>query len=269
MHGKYTGARTCSKLSVACVFLFCFVGEWFVYHVSCHPRPVAAIFFNTFLVLAAWSYLATAFTNPGTAEASEWEVCMASKPAAPQDDTPSSVRRRGWQPGVLTWCKTCGRNRPERAHHCVICGICVMRMDHHCPWIGNCVGWGNHKYFVLMNFYSFIACVTLLGTMQNPSAGEALVAILDPESPTVGNASLIPWMGCRNVTAVEEMFLGENPYMAPSSWVNLKQIMGELEWKILVPLPPVRKPNSQATIYQGELAGSCGNAVSTSYGATV
>ena len=33
-----------------------------------------------------------------------------------------------------TFCKTCNRKRPKRAHHCRRCHQCVMRMDHHCPW---------------------------------------------------------------------------------------------------------------------------------------
>ena len=56
------------------------------------------------------------------------------------------------------WCKKCERRRPERAHHCSLCGRCILKMgehlpmmcgtqlnfeddlDHHCPWLGgNCV----------------------------------------------------------------------------------------------------------------------------------
>lgn len=275
MHGKYPAGRACSQVSVACVFLFCFVGEGIVYNISCRPQLVPALFFNVFLILAAWSYLATALTNPGTPDApgDEWEICTRDKPTAPQEEMPAPVRRRGWQPGVLSWCKSCGRHRPERAHHCVICGVCVMRMDHHCPWIGNCVGWRNHKYFVLLNFWSFLACLTLLGTMESPTAGEAFLALIDPENPNISSENMLPmigaglgsvllmvtlgmflnstYMGCRNITAVEELFLGNNPYMADSSWANLKQIMGDFDWKLLVPLPPERKPTSQAVIYQG------------------
>ena len=44
--------------------------------------------------------------------------------------------------------------KPPRAHHCHVCGECVMRFDHHCPWVGTCIGLFNHKVFWLFLFYS-------------------------------------------------------------------------------------------------------------------
>lgn len=56
------------------------------------------------------------------------------------------------------YCKKCVSMRPPRAHHCSICGRCVLRMDHHCPWVGNCVGLHNHKYFLMFLFHALIGC---------------------------------------------------------------------------------------------------------------
>ncbi|WFD44847.1 protein S-acyltransferase [Malassezia psittaci] len=39
--------------------------------------------------------------------------------------------------------------KPERAHHCKTCKMCVLKFDHHCPWINQCVGLGNERYFIL------------------------------------------------------------------------------------------------------------------------
>eukprot|EP00770_Monocercomonoides_exilis_P014764 MONOS_14709.2-p1 / transcript=MONOS_14709.2 / gene=MONOS_14709 / organism=Monocercomonoides_exilis_PA203 / gene_product=zinc finger / transcript_product=zinc finger / location=Mono_scaffold01056:7854-9912(-) / protein_length=463 / sequence_SO=supercontig / SO=protein_coding / is_pseudo=false len=59
----------------------------------------------------------------------------------------------------MTFCKECGRVRPERAHHCSICKRCVMKMDHHCPWVGTCVGAYNHKFFILFLLYTVIVAL--------------------------------------------------------------------------------------------------------------
>ena len=52
------------------------------------------------------------------------------------------------------FCDKCQHVKPPRAHHCIICGECVLRMEHHCPWVGNCIGLLNHKIFWLFLLYS-------------------------------------------------------------------------------------------------------------------
>ena len=48
----------------------------------------------------------------------------------------------------LKLCQKCEMNwKPERAHHCSRCRVCVFKMDHHCPWINNCVGGNNIPLF--------------------------------------------------------------------------------------------------------------------------
>ncbi|KAF7364839.1 Palmitoyltransferase [Mycena venus] len=56
------------------------------------------------------------------------------------------------------WCRKCWGPKPERAHHCSICGRCVLKMDHHCPWLGaKCIG---HRTYPA--FLHFILCITLV-----------------------------------------------------------------------------------------------------------
>ncbi|KAJ7061765.1 zf-DHHC-domain-containing protein [Mycena amicta] len=52
------------------------------------------------------------------------------------------------------WCSKCAIVKPYRAHHCRVCGTCILKFDHHCPWIGQCVGARNHKFFVNFNLAS-------------------------------------------------------------------------------------------------------------------
>lgn len=56
-------------------------------------------------------------------------------------------------------CRRCNTFKPLRAHHCSVCNRCITKMDHHCPWVNNCVGIGNHKYFLLFIFYTFLSCM--------------------------------------------------------------------------------------------------------------
>ncbi|KAK1236045.1 palmitoyltransferase for Vac8p [Marasmius sp. AFHP31] len=56
------------------------------------------------------------------------------------------------------WCRKCWAPKPERTHHCSMCGRCVLKMDHHCPWLGyRCVG---HRTYPA--FLHLLTCVTLL-----------------------------------------------------------------------------------------------------------
>lgn len=51
--------------------------------------------------------------------------------------------------GGRSWCSVCKVDRPPRAGHCRICGVCVLRLDHHCVWINSCVGQANHRSFLM------------------------------------------------------------------------------------------------------------------------
>ncbi|KAI9290604.1 zf-DHHC-domain-containing protein [Neoconidiobolus thromboides FSU 785] len=63
------------------------------------------------------------------------------------------------QSGERRFCRKCNFDKPDRTHHCSICGECILKMDHHCPWINSCVGYHNQKYFLLFIFYANLFCL--------------------------------------------------------------------------------------------------------------
>ena len=36
--------------------------------------------------------------------------------------------------GAIRYCDKCTAIKPDRSHHCSVCGKCILKMDHHCPW---------------------------------------------------------------------------------------------------------------------------------------
>lgn len=61
--------------------------------------------------------------------------------------------------GAVRFCEKCQHIKPDRTHHCSVCGVCVLKMDHHCPWINNCVNFSNYKFFVLFLGYALFYCI--------------------------------------------------------------------------------------------------------------
>lgn len=61
--------------------------------------------------------------------------------------------------GAIRWCDKCKHVKPDRTHHCSVCGDCILKMDHHCPWVNNCISFTNYKFFLLFLVYSLIYCL--------------------------------------------------------------------------------------------------------------
>lgn len=56
-----------------------------------------------------------------------------TSPLAPSRDT---ARGDSENPGpAVPRCRKCLGPKPARAHHCSICGKCVLKMDHHCQFL--------------------------------------------------------------------------------------------------------------------------------------
>jgi len=106
------------------------------YHTSPFTSTIFGILFSIDIFLLVWSYLKCVFTSSKVAD----------------NPPPAAIV----QAISLPRCAKCNEYKPDRAHHCSMCGTCVLKMDHHCPWVANCVGYYNHKYFVLFLFYTVV-----------------------------------------------------------------------------------------------------------------
>ncbi|XP_055838729.1 palmitoyltransferase ZDHHC20-B isoform X1 [Episyrphus balteatus] len=121
-------------------------------------------------VLFFWSYWNTIFTPVGTVPhkwripESEIDRLFRAENQEQQKrvlenfakDLPVSNRTLH---GAVRFCEKCQIIKPDRAHHCSVCGTCVLKMDHHCPWVNNCVNFKNYKFFVLFLGYALLYCL--------------------------------------------------------------------------------------------------------------
>mmetsp|Transcript_23686 Transcript_23686/g.42893 ORF Transcript_23686/g.42893 Transcript_23686/m.42893 type:complete len:292 (-) Transcript_23686:42-917(-) len=252
------------------IVLAIYFAEWYAYHAIITDASIRSVLvFNALLFLAVWSHLQTAFTDPGTPASTEWEAWAVTRRGSRSEDewrkeceelyaNEENDFRLTPLPGKPSWCKKCRHERPERAHHCSTCGVCILRMDHHCPWIVNCIGWRNHKYFLLMTWWTFFACLAFLwalfhsGSFKNVSMEVAVMSF----GAVVAVMAVVVFLllsgfifvlslhaGMRNYTSLEHQFSGgHNPYCHASSLRNLEQIMGPLDVRWLFPVPCETRP---------------------------
>ncbi|XP_023302546.2 palmitoyltransferase ZDHHC15B isoform X2 [Lucilia cuprina] len=133
-------------------------------------KIVFLIFYHIICVLFFWSYWSTVFTPVGTVPSnwripeSEIERLFRAESQEQQKrilenfakDLPVTNRTLN---GSVRFCDKCKIIKPDRAHHCSVCGTCVLKMDHHCPWVNNCVNFTNYKFFVLFLGYALLYCL--------------------------------------------------------------------------------------------------------------
>lgn len=108
------------------------------------------VVYNIVALLMYWAYFSCVCSDPGRVPLEPQRARM--RWLALEEGT-------GDQEAQWSTCSNCEIIRPPRAHHCIICGFCVMRFDHHCPWINNCVGKCNHRYFLQFLGYTSLFCL--------------------------------------------------------------------------------------------------------------
>ncbi|XP_063636293.1 palmitoyltransferase ZDHHC20-B-like isoform X1 [Cydia splendana] len=133
------------------------------------------IFYHILLFMFSWSYCRTIFAQikpiPEKFKLPEEEIerllSAESEEAQRQildnfaKDLPIVTRTMS---GSVRYCNRCVLVKPDRAHHCSLCGRCVLKMDHHCPWVNNCVCFHNYKFFMLFLGYALVYCTFVMST---------------------------------------------------------------------------------------------------------
>lgn len=140
-------------------------------------RAVVEVYvFSAVTALMLICYLCCIFVHPGTVPADDpkWD-CRTGYGACDAELRQQECKRKTGERRVCKWCLN---YKPDRCHHCKICGVCILKMDHHCPWIYNCVGFKNHKYFFLFILYASIASTMVVWTMHS-----TVVEALQPSVP--------------------------------------------------------------------------------------
>uniref|UniRef100_A0A6A7FV22 Palmitoyltransferase n=2 Tax=Hirondellea gigas TaxID=1518452 RepID=A0A6A7FV22_9CRUS len=140
-------------------------------------KTLYLLVYHVILVLFVWSYWQTIFTDIGfvpkqfrlpPTELESYE-CAATEETR-RDVLEHFMGKHGLpvvnrtMTGDIRYCEKCCHIKPDRCHHCSVCGECVLKMDHHCPWVNNCVSFTNYKFFVLFLGYAFLYCVFVAAT---------------------------------------------------------------------------------------------------------
>jgi len=257
--GSTLFSRSLSRCSAFVMLSLLFVGQH-IFSSLCRPLWYWAVIFDVLCVLVGWSFLLTTFSDPGTKDCPEWQAWRRESGCedlpAPLKEEQDRLKGKPTTPGQPSYCDKCDHYRPERAHHCQVCNTCVLRMDHHCPLIGNCVGWRNHKFYLVLQFWQFWACVVFLFAPTGPGQSALYT---DQRHLGAYNGILIAFsiiwafalsiisgrtfivstfMAARNETHIEtnQYRLQNNPYAMPSALGNLELLLGKLDPWLMLPV---------------------------------
>ncbi|KXN88085.1 Palmitoyltransferase PFA3 [Leucoagaricus sp. SymC.cos] len=134
------------------------------------------------------------------------------------------------------WCRKCWAPKPDRTHHCNICGRCVLKMDHHCPWLAHkCIGHRTYPAFV-----HFLTCITLLALYIAVISGTALLyAFNNPYA--VNEFTPVHELGLTAAglifTLVIGSFLCYHLYLISTNQTTLENVTPFMILRYLPPLP--------------------------------
>lgn len=261
--GKAMWKRFISRCCATVLLSLLCVGSY-TFHTVCTQAWRSAVTFDLLLVMVGWSFIKTAFENPGTADSNEWLTWSQQQACVDQPDPLAEKVCKGskgsWAPRQSSYCEKCKQTRPERAHHCKACNTCVLRMDHHCPLVGTCIGWRNYKYYLVLQWWQFWASAAFLFLPDGPAM--CIYSDTIPNDKTLLVYVVTCWAfvllctagkmfveaTCRamaNETCIESFYRhsGKNPYRLPSRVGNLEQLLGKLD--LLTLMLPIRRVSEE------------------------
>lgn len=140
------------------------------------------------------NYSSAVLTSPGLVDPSAPQNALLPGSVDDSDDDYDDDDVRGARHGLvedgrtMTLCKKCKSMRPPRAHHCHVCGQCVLKMDHHCPWINQCVGYNNYPAFWRTLAFATLGCAFIAAV----SLGPFLHSMRDTSWPPLSEAWRYP-----------------------------------------------------------------------------
>ncbi|XP_045205043.2 palmitoyltransferase ZDHHC15B-like isoform X3 [Mercenaria mercenaria] len=139
---------------------------------SVTEKVLYLLLYHPLLVMFVWSYGKTIFTPVGTVPKKFYlphqdaDKLMRETNEEAQKNILIEFARNSNLPvqnrthsGAPRYCEKCRCIKPDRCHHCSVCGTCVLKMDHHCPWVNNCVGFTTYKFFVMFLGYALVYCI--------------------------------------------------------------------------------------------------------------
>ncbi|XP_021938686.1 palmitoyltransferase ZDHHC2-like isoform X7 [Zootermopsis nevadensis] len=138
-------------------------------------RVLYLIGYHILFAVFMWAYWQTIFTEIGRVP-SKFKMPRAELERLEQAESEEAQRQilerfaqdlpitNRTVTGAIRYCEKCQHVKPDRAHHCSVCGECVLKMDHHCPWVNNCVAFTNYKFFILFLGYALLYCLFIAFT---------------------------------------------------------------------------------------------------------
>ncbi|XP_062542788.1 palmitoyltransferase ZDHHC15 isoform X2 [Armigeres subalbatus] len=138
-------------------------------------RILFLLFYHLILIMFLWSYYQTVFTDIGRVP-SRFRVPRTELDrllrATSEEEQKQILEAFAKELPIVTrtlnasvrFCEKCRLIKPDRAHHCSVCGVCVLKLDHHCPWVNNCINFTNYKYFILFLGYALLYCLYIAFT---------------------------------------------------------------------------------------------------------